>query len=135
MTFKHSINRGKCCKYLLHVLISESFLNSFFCLFSCVFYTFYFLILILIVNVSLKKSRQLYIFQKLWQFHLFYLLYCDVWFGSTSTQNFKGSVLEKWKYPRIGLIRKKALLIASNITFICCLYKEKIVKDVSYRIT
>ena len=30
---------------------------------------------------------------------------------------------------------KKALLIATNLTSICCVYKEKIVKDISYRIT
>ena len=30
---------------------------------------------------------------------------------------------------------KKAHLIATNLTSICCVYKEKIVKDVSYRIT
>ena len=30
---------------------------------------------------------------------------------------------------------KKALLIATNFTSICCVHKEKIVKDVSYRIT
>ena len=30
---------------------------------------------------------------------------------------------------------KKALLIATDLTSLCCVYKEKIVKDVSYRIT
>ena len=33
----------------------------------------------------------------------------------------------------IGLIDKKALLIATNLTSICCVYQEKIDKDVSYR--
>ena len=30
---------------------------------------------------------------------------------------------------------KKALLIATNLTSICCIYKEKLIKDVSHRIT
>jgi len=30
----------------------------------------------------------------------------------------------------IGLMRKKALLIATNLTSICCVYKEKTDKDV-----
>ena len=30
------------------------------------------------------------------------------------------------------LTAKKALLIATNLTFICCVYKEKIVKNDSY---
>ena len=30
---------------------------------------------------------------------------------------------------------KKALLIANNLTSICCVYKEKIIKDVLYQIT
>ena len=46
----------------------------------------------------------------------------------------KGSVREKLKglYAQCD---KKALLIASNFSSICCVYKKKIVKDVSYRIT
>ena len=32
-----------------------------------------------------------------------------------------------------GYSDKKALLIATNLTSICCVYKEKIDKDVSYR--
>ena len=38
----------------------------------------------------------------------------------------KGSVREKCD--------KKAFFIATNLTSICCIYKEKIVKDVSYRV-
>ena len=30
----------------------------------------------------------------------------------------------------IGLMRKKVLLIGTNLTSICCVYKKKIVKDV-----
>ena len=43
----------------------------------------------------------------------------------------KGSVREKLKglYAQCD---KKALLIATNLTSICCVYKEKIVKDVSF---
>ena len=47
---------------------------------------------------------------------------------------FKGSGCEKWKGVK-AKCDKKALLIASNLPSICCVYKEKIVKDVSYRIT
>ena len=35
----------------------------------------------------------------------------------------------------ICLIDKKAILIATNLTSICCVFNEKIVKDVSYQIT
>ena len=45
----------------------------------------------------------------------------------------KGSVREKNERGyRLNAI-KKALSIATNLTSICCVYKEKIVKVVSYR--
>ena len=37
----------------------------------------------------------------------------------------KGSVREKWKGV-LAWCNKKALLIATNLTFICCVYKKKI---------
>ena len=46
----------------------------------------------------------------------------------------KGVFAKNERGYRLNVI-KKALLIANNIISICCVYKEKIVKDVSYRIT
>ena len=41
----------------------------------------------------------------------------------------KGSVREKWK-GGIGLdVQKYSMVIAANFTTICCVYKEKIVKN------
>ena len=44
---------------------------------------------------------------------------------------FKGSVREKLKGVQ-AQCDKKALLIATNLTSICCVYKEKIVKNDLY---
>ena len=41
---------------------------------------------------------------------------------------FKGSVRENKRGYRLNAI-KKALLIATNLASICCVYKEKIVKN------
>ena len=49
-------------------------------------------------------------------------------------QNLKGVFAKNERGYRLNAI-KKALLIANNLTSICCVYKEKIVKDVSYRMT
>ena len=46
----------------------------------------------------------------------------------------KGVFAKNERGYRLNAI-KKTLLIATNLTFTCCVYKEKIVKDVSYRIT
>ena len=46
----------------------------------------------------------------------------------------KGVFAKNERGYRLNAI-KKALLIATNFTSICCVYKEKIVKDDSYRIT
>ena len=43
----------------------------------------------------------------------------------------KGVFAKNEKGYRLNAI-KKALLIANNLTSICCVYKEKIVKDVLY---
>ena len=51
--------------------------------------------------------------------------------SSAVVELFKGSVREKWKWV-YDYCDKKALLIDTNVTSICCVYKEKIVKDVSY---
>ena len=46
----------------------------------------------------------------------------------------KGVFAKNERGYRLNAI-KKALSIATYLTSICCVYKEKIVKDVSYRIT
>ena len=46
----------------------------------------------------------------------------------------KGVFAKNERGYRLNAI-KKALLIATNLTSICCVCKKKIVKDVSYRIT
>ena len=43
-------------------------------------------------------------------------------------QHLKGSVREKWKEV-LAYCEKKALLIATNLNSICCVYKEKIIKN------
>ena len=59
-------------------------------------------------------------------------------FSSTLLKNIfsslKGVFVKNERGYRLNAI-KKALLITNNLTSICCVYKEKIVKDVSYRIT
>ena len=43
----------------------------------------------------------------------------------------KGSVREKWK-EEYAYGEKKSLLISTNLTSICCVYKEKIVRNDLY---
>ena len=43
----------------------------------------------------------------------------------------KGNVREKWK--GIGLFEKYLMVIAINLTSICCVYKEKLFKNDSYQ--
>ena len=46
----------------------------------------------------------------------------------------KGVFAKNERGYRLNAI-KMALLIATNLTSICCVYKEKLVTDISYRIT
>ena len=68
------------------------------------------------------------------------LLSCSKQCGVSVSTNYISSVLDlnwvlkgvfaKNKWGVQALCNKKALLIATNLTSICCVYKEKIVKDV-----
>ena len=51
----------------------------------------------------------------------------------SSQCDFKGSVHENERGYRLNAIKKR--FPSHNLTSVCCVYKEKIVKDVSYRIT
>ena len=44
----------------------------------------------------------------------------------------KGSVCEKWKGVKAN-VESNSIVIATNLTSIYCVYKEKIVKNDSYR--
>ena len=60
------------------------------------------------------------------------LYYCRQSVQSGFRMYLKGVFAKNERGYRLNAI-KKALLIATNLTSICCVYKEKIVKDVSYR--
>ena len=53
---------------------------------------------------------------------------------SLFTKNLKGVFAKNERGYRLNAI-KKALLIATNLTSICCVYKEKIVKNDSHQRT
>ena len=55
----------------------------------------------------------------------------------TSSQHYhltlKGSVHKKWKGVWVYFV-KQSMVITANLTSICCVYKEKIVKNDSYHV-